>query len=317
MGQQGEQTLAAPTSSTTFVQRLHSDGTRHERIGTWFLQPVGKRPTLGRYLKELYARRHFIWADARARAFSAGRGMLLGNAWLVLQPFLNGMIYLLIFGIVLQVSRGVENYMGYLIVGVFLFQFTARSLEAGTSAVTGSKAMIRGFAFPRASLPISVMLRETINMVPVLATMLLLIIVVPPLEATSWSPPHAEISWRWLLFPAIFLLQAVFNLGIAFIAARLVFQVPDVRHLLQFVRRLWFYGSAVLFTFERFVSHPDIVAVLQLNPAFIVLDMSRDVLVYGVTPEPRSWLLLLGWATASLVLGFLYFWRAEERYGRQ
>lgn len=299
-----------------FVQNLQNDGPRREVVGRWFLKPVNKRPTLRRYLSDLYDRRHFIWADSRARAFSAGRGMVLGNAWLVLQPMLNGAIYFLIFGLILQASRGVENYMGYLIVGVFLFQFTGRCMQNGATAITGSKAMIRGFTFPRAALPIATVLREVVNMVPVLATMFFLIIVIPPIEATGWSPPHAEITWRWLLFPLVFLLQVAFNLGIAFFAARMVAQVPDVRHLLQFVQRLLFYGSAVLFTFERFVTDPEILAIMRLNPVFIVLDMSRDVLVYGVTPELQSWLRLTAWASGFLILGFLYFWRAEEHYGR-
>ncbi|MGC0145080.1 hypothetical protein ACPL7H_18995, partial [Pseudactinotalea sp. Z1732] len=111
-----------------FVQDLQSDGPRQEVIGSWFLKPVGKRPTLKRYLLDLWRRGHFIWADSRARAFSAGRGMILGNAWLVLQPMLNGAIYFLIFGLLLQTSRGIDRFVGYLIIGVFLFQFTARSL---------------------------------------------------------------------------------------------------------------------------------------------------------------------------------------------
>lgn len=154
-------------------------------------------------------------------------------------------------------------------------------------------------------------------MVPVIATMLLLITVVPPVEAQSWVPPHAEITWLWLLFPPVFLLHTLFNMGIALLVSRLVAQVPDVRHLLQFVQRLLFYGSAVLFTFERFVTEPDIVGILQLNPVFIILDMSRDVLVYGVNPELSSWLMLSTWALGFLILGFLFFWRAEERYGRE
>lgn len=300
-----------------FSRRPQPDGRRREVVGDWQLRPVSQRPPLRRYIAELWGRRFFIWTDARSRAFAVGRGTILGNAWLVLQPLLNGLIYLLIFGVLLGISRGMDNYMGYLIVGVFMFQFTARSLEGGATAVTGSKAMIRGFTFPRAALPISVVLRETLNMLPVVTTMLVLIVLVPPIEADGWSPPHADVTWRWLLFPAVFGLQAVFNLGIAFFASRIVAQVPDVRHLLQFVRRLWFYGSAVMFTFDRFVEDPDVLAVLELNPAFIVLDMSRDLLVYGVTPEPRSWLLLLGWAAGTAILGFLYFWRGEERYGRE
>ncbi|MGC0272882.1 ABC transporter permease [Pseudactinotalea sp. Z1739] len=300
-----------------FVQELQSDDPHKEVIGRWFLKPVGKRPALRRYLFDLWNRRHFIWADSRARAFSTGRGMILGNVWLVLQPLLNGAIYFLIFGVLLGTSRGIDRFVGYLIIGVFLFQFTGRSLTSGATAITGSKAMIRGFTFPRASLPISIILREALNMLPVIGTMLLLIVMVPSPDAAEMSPPHADVTWRWLLFPAVFILQTVFNVGVAFFAARIVAQIPDFRHLLQFVQRLWFYGSGVLYSFDRFVTDPQILAILGLNPVFIVLDMSRDLLLYGVSPEARSWLILGAWAVGTALLGFIYFWRAEERYGRE
>jgi teichoic acid transport system permease protein len=47
----------------------------------------------------------------------------------------------------------------------------------------------------------------------------------------------------------------------------------------------------------------------------VVLDMSRDLLLYGQMPDLRSWGLLVGWALLFGVGGFLFFWRGEERYG--
>ena len=47
------------------------------------LRPVGKRPPLGAYIRQTWRRRHFIWADARARALGTQRGTLLGNIWLI------------------------------------------------------------------------------------------------------------------------------------------------------------------------------------------------------------------------------------------
>lgn len=291
-----------------FVEQLRSEHHHHEVVGRWALSPVGRRPPLLTYIRTLHQRRHFIVADARARAFTGGRGMLLGNVWLVARPLLDGVTYFLIFGLLLQTSRGIENFIGYLLIGIFLFQYTGRSLSGGAGAITGGRNMIRGFTFPRASLPISVVLREAIGMIPVLVTMFVMILAIPP---------HADVTWRWALFPLIFALQTVFNLGVAFFAARLTAHVPDLTHLVGFVSRFWMYGSAVMFSFDQFVDHAGLLRILELNPAFIVLDMSRDVLLYATTPSATSWLTLTAWAVGTSVLGFLFFWRAEERYGRE
>lgn len=271
------------------------------------LRPVGRRPPLGTYIKQLWTRRFFIMADSRAKVASGTRQMVLGNAWLVIKPVLDGVVYLLIFGLLLRSSRGIDNFIGYLLIGVFMFQFTARCLSTGANSITGGRNLIRSFSFPRASLPIAAVLRETLSMIPVVVSMMVLILVIPP---------HAELSWRWALFPAVFALQLLFNTGIALFAARLVARVRDLTNVIAFVTRFWLYGSAVFFSYDQFVNHPTLLALMQANPLFVVLDMTRDTLLYARTPELTSWLTLAAWALVASVGGFVFFWRAEETYGR-
>lgn len=279
---------------------------RVEAVSQLGLKSVGRRPNMGDYLTALWRRRHFILADSRARVASGGQQMVLGQAWLVLKPVLDALVYLVVFGFLLQTDGGIDNFLGYLIIGVFMFQFTSRCLLQGGTSITGGKSLIHAFAFPRAALPIAAVVRETLSMLPVLCTMALLVVLLPP---------GADLSWRWALFPFVFALQIVFNMGIAFIAARLVAHLRDMTHVLSLVSRFWLYGSAVFFTIDRFKDLPEIVAIMRVNPVFVVLDMTRDLLLYATTPAASSWLLLAAWAAASLIAGFLFFWRGEERYG--
>ncbi len=279
-----------------------------ESVDVSRLKPVGQRPPLGAYVRSLWDRRHFIVADSRARAFSGNRDTLLGNAWLVGRPILDGLAYFLIFGVILGTSRGVDNFIGFLLVGVFLFSFTSRCLTGGAGVMASGKNLIRAFAFPRAAIPIALVLREAISMIPVIVTMLVMIVAIPP---------HASITWRWALFPLVLLLQLMFNAGLVFYAARITSAVPDLKMLLGFISRFWLYGSGVMFSLERFITHPTALEILQYNPAYCVLELSRDLLVYGRTPELTLWLTLGAWAVVTPVLGFLYFWAAEEDYGRE
>ena len=271
------------------------------------LRPVGRRPSIGNYLAALWKRRHFILADSRARVASGSQQMVLGQAWLVLKPVLDAAVYLVIFGFLLKTDAGIHNFLGDLVIGVFMFQFTSRCLLQGGKSSTGGKSLIHAFAFPSAALPIAAVVRDTLSMLPVLSAMALLLIVMPP---------GAHLSWRWMLFPLVFALQLVFNMGIALFAARLVSHVRDMTHVLALLSRFWLYGSAVFFTVDRFKDLPEIVTVMRVNPVFIVLDMTRDLLLYATTPSAVSWLLLSAWAVISVVAGFVFFWRGEENYGR-
>lgn len=290
------------------VAPFPDDRTNTEVVGAWTLKPVGKRAGLKTYIDHLAKRRHFIWADSRSRAFSGYRNTILGNLWLILMPVLDGLFYYIIFGLLLQISRDMENYIGYLLIGIFMFQYTSRSLNSGATAVTGARSMIRAFTFPRASLPIAVVTRETVSMLPVVLTMAALILTLPPRTA---------VSWHWIIFPAILGFHGLFNLGIAFFAARSTARIPDLRHLISFLTRFWRYGSAVMFPLDRYINDSTILAILELNPLFVIIDMYRQVLLNGEVPPIHSWLLLAAWSLGTALLGFLYFWRAEEQYGRE
>lgn len=280
---------------------------RGEVVSVVGLSPVGRRPPLPTYVTRLWARRHFIMADSRARVASGTRQLILGRIWLVLRPVMDGLVYLLVFGILLQTNRGIENFVGYLLIGVFMFGFTARSLNSGASSIVGGKNLIRAFTFPRVSLPIATALRETLNTLPGVAAMMVLIIVLPP---------HADVTWRWLLFPLVFTLQVLFNLGISMVAARLVTKIPDLTNVISFLTRFWLYGSAVFFSYDRFIDHPTILALMQVNPLFNVLDITRDILLYGNTPSWHSWAILAAWSICTALGGLIFFWRGEESYGR-
>jgi teichoic acid transport system permease protein len=49
------------------------------------------------------------------------------------------------------------------------------------------------------------------------------------------------------------------------------------------------------------------------------MDLIRFALIDGYGSEnlpPHVWAVALGWAVLLAVGGFVYFWKAEERYGR-
>src|ERR1051326_7559808 len=91
------------------------------------LRPSSARPTLAFYLRKVWERRHFIVAYATARNVSMYTEARLGQLWQVLTPLLNSAVYYLIFGVILGTNRGVPNFLGFLITGIFIFNFTQRA----------------------------------------------------------------------------------------------------------------------------------------------------------------------------------------------
>ncbi|SDN22165.1 teichoic acid transport system permease protein [Actinomyces ruminicola] len=270
------------------------------------LSPVGQRPRLGKYIAQLWQRRHFIWADARAKALGSQRGTLLGNAWLIVKPMLDSLVFFIIFGLLLQTSRGIENFIGYLIIGVTLFPPLQRAITGGAQVIQNGRNMIRGFSFPRAVLPISYTLRSAIDSLPPLLAVLLLVMALPP---------HALPTWHWVLIAPIFLLQFTFGLGLTFFTARITALLPDMRNIWPFLTQFWFYGSGVFFSYERFIDHPTMLAFMDVNPGYLILTMYRNCILYSTVPDARSWVMLIAWAFGTFALGFVFFWAKEVDYG--
>lgn len=279
------------------------------RYGTvTHLRQVGNRPPLREYFTELWDRRHFIWAGARGEALTRYANERLGALWYILRPLLDAAFYWVIFDLLLNIGRGMDNFVAFILVGVFMFQLSSRAITGGTNLIRGSKPMIRAFAFPRASLAVSLVVRDIFISLPAIGVMIVAIIAIPPHEVPSIT---------WSLFPVIFLLHTVLNLGLALLFGWFGALLPDVAQAMSFVSRLLMYGSAVIFPIDRFIDHPTLLAIVEANPLYIVLHLYRTTLIDGVVPPTTEWLSLLAWAFGLLLVGFALFWHDEERYGRE
>lgn len=289
--------------STTTGPDLAALARRHGMV------EVGGRPGLGSYLVQLWQRRDFIVTMARAGIVSANSQNRLGRFWLVLTPLMQGLVYAVIFGVLLNTRAGIENFIGYLVIGIFLFQYTAKALTDGSRAVTGNRKLIQVLSFPRAALPLSVSLRSMLTFVPALAAMFAVIVVAPEREV---------ITWRWLLIVPVFALMSLFNLGLGLLAARVVASVNDISQVIPFGLRIWFYTSGVFFSFDRFAGgNPTLRAVLEANPMHVYLTLARDAILYGQDSPASYWLQAVAWPVVLVVVGFLLFWVSEERYTRE
>ncbi|MDN5587072.1 MAG: ABC transporter permease [Brevibacterium sp.] len=270
--------------------------------------PVGRRTSLRSYLAALWNRRHFIIAESRAKMSSSTRKNLLGYGWLFLNPLLMVLAFWFIFGFILQSSKGIENFIGYLVIGVFFFQYTSKSMTGGTGAIRAGSSMIKGFQFPRAALPISTVVRNFLDFIPSVVVMAILIVAIPPAEV---------ITWRVLLVIPVIILQTIFNIGLACFLARVGHKVPDLTNFMSIVSRFWLYGSGVFFSIEdRLASHPAILTAMEFNPMHAYLSLVRNSLLYGVDSPIWMWASGILWAFGLLFVGFLFFWRGEESYGR-
>ncbi|MCL8017769.1 ABC transporter permease [Streptomyces sp. AS02] len=277
------------------------------------LSVSGARPSLPAYVRQLWARRHFISAFATAKLTAQYSQAKLGQVWQVMNPLLNAAVYYFIFGMLLGTSHGVQDYIPFLVTGVFVWTFTQSSIMAGTRAISGNLGLVRALHFPRAALPISFALQQLQQLLFSMAALVVILLCFGIPVAASWV----------LVIPALFL-QFAFNAGVAMVMARMGAKTPDIAQLMPFVLRTWMYASGVMFSITHVTSgHKGLPSwvpeLLQANPAAVYIDLMRFALIdsfHASQLPPHVWAIATGWALLAGVGGFIYFWKAEETYGR-
>jgi teichoic acid transport system permease protein len=296
--------------SQTAVARTDTGETLEELAHRYGLSSAGALPSLPAYTRQIWAYRHFIASYANARVSSSLGTTHLGMFWQVLTPLFNAAVYYVIFGVILNTKSGVDNFIAYLCTGIFIYGFTTSVVSGGVQAITSNLGLIRALHFPRASLPISVVLVEVRN---VLASMLVLITIV----LITGEP----ITLEWLLIVPALCLQTIFNAGLALFGARLGAKLIDVKNLVPFVMRIWMYGSAVLYPVQRFTEHLHgwKLFLVEANPLLVYIELMRHALMENVrlAGSPRLlWTQAAVWAVAVFAVGYVFFWRGEKGYGR-
>jgi teichoic acid transport system permease protein len=269
------------------------------------LTKVGSRPTLPSYVRSIWSRRAFLWVMASSRTYSRNQNNVLGQLWTVLNPLIVASVYLLVFGVILDTTGGTENYVGFVTVGIFIFTAIAASMTAGSTAITNNINVVRALSFPRAILPLSVALSEMLTLLPAIGVMIVIVLL-----------SGESITWAWLLLPVTLAMVLLFSAGCSMLAARIVVGARDLRNLIPVAIRLLRYVSGVFFSIEHYVGAFTWGAVLEYQPVAVYLTLLRSTLLAEVPATPSVWIAGGLWAVLFFVVGFVVFWGAEEKYGR-
>lgn len=272
------------------------------------LRPLDPHGSTRDYLRQMWGRRDFVVAMPMEEVRATHQDTLLGNVWHLGNPMLSVGVYYLVFGVILSADAGIDNYLLWLMVGVFSFGLTQRSVLGGATSIAANQGLMRAIRFPRALLPVSVVISRLLTFgfeLAVLAVVALL--------------TGEGVSLRWLLLPAVLAVHSALNLGGAFVAARLNDSFRDVQQIIPFVFRLLIYVSGVMFPLQRYLANddvPDIArTVINLNPLVTIIEMYRWVFL-GTSVDLTHLARTVTVAAVVLALGFTYFRGAEHRYGR-
>jgi lipopolysaccharide transport system permease protein len=224
--------------------------------------------------------RYLAWRDLRLRF----QNYALGALWVALQPLLPAAIFAVVFARILQPATSGVPYSLFALAGFVPWTFFSTAVSTASMAFVWNANLLNKVYFPRAVLPASAILGNSVDLG---AGMLLLL---------GWTifkgyPPR----WEWLLLP----LLCVYLASIAFVASLGLATANalnrNVKFAIPFLMQVWIYATPVVYPASLLPARAR--WLMGLNPLTGPLDCFRAVL-FRMPIDPR--LLLLSLCSAVL-----------------
>jgi lipopolysaccharide transport system permease protein len=227
-----------------------------------------------------------------------------GQIWWILDPLLQMAVYYILVTIIFQ--RSVPDYPLFLFAAILPWKWFSTTLNEATLSVTGRQSLIRQVQFPKIVLPTSAVVAGTVSFVFGLIA-LAIVYVFYPQRISVWI----------LTLPLIAAVQFVFTMAMGVLFAALNAFFRDIQNVLRHALRLWFYLSPALYSLDVIAkSHPEMYAILSLNPFAILFESYRAV-TWGTSPPDWFGLsVLLAFSVGLLFLALYVFKRAEPAFAR-
>jgi len=261
-------------------------------------------PPMPKYIKQVWDRRAYAVEVPLAEFRAQNLHTALGQLWHLLNPALQMGVYFLMFGVILDTDRGVDNFLMFLGAGLFCFRYSEAAAVKGARSLTANIGIIRSIRFPRALLPVSATVGQLLLVGPSIAVLCVLAL------ATGELP-----RWQWFLLVPTLMLQTLFAFGLACWTARFSYQWSDLPNLLPFMFRLLFYMSGVLYSVEKFIDSSLVRGLFTANPFYAFIELWR----YSFLNTPfrtEIWVSAVAWSVIASLSGLYIFKRSESTYGQ-
>lgn len=120
------------------------------------------------------------------------------------------------------------------------------------------------------------------------------------------------VSGVLIIVPLLILLQFVLTLGMAYALASFHVFFRDTQYLLSIALHLGFFLTPIFYSVEAMP--PRILVFYRLNPMFHLVESYRSVFMQGHAPTLETLLVLVGFSTLLLFLGYSVFARSHRGF---
>lgn len=210
--------------------------------------------------------REMIATDFKVRY----QGSVLGYFWTLLKPLFMFLVLYLVFAVIFNVGKGIDNFPIYLLLGIVLWSFFNETTTNGLMAVVNREDLIKKIKIPRWLVVVSASASALIN----LALNLVVVIIFALINGMDFR-------MTGLILPLYIVEIYVFALGLSLMLSALYVKYRDVSYIWEVVLQAGFYATPILYPLTL-VTDSLIQKIMILSPMAQAIQGARSIFV---TPQ--------------------------------
>lgn len=223
----------------------------------------------------------------------------LGILWSFLNPLLTMLVQYIVFSTLFK--SGIPNFALYLLTGIVCFNFFNEATSMTLLSITGNASLITKVYVPKYIYPVSRVFSSMINLllslIPLVAVMLI--------TGTAVRPAI-------LLLPyGLFCLLAL-CIGVGFILSTAMVFFRDTQFLWGVLSMLWMYMTPIFY--PESIIPAQFMTLYKCNPLYHIIRFIRILLIDGVSPEPKAYVLCFVVSVLPLLLGAFIFKKNQDKF---
>lgn len=224
---------------------------------------------------------------------------VLGMLWSFLNPLLTMSIQYVVFSTIFKST--IPNFIIYLLCGIICFNFFNEATNMCLSSIVGNATLINKVYVPKYIYPFSRTLSSGINLLLSLIPLLIMMLITKtPLRPSA------------LLLPFGLLMLFMLSYGIGLILATMMVFFRDTQFLWNIFSMLLMYLTPIFYPDSIIPDH--FMTVYKLNPLYHVIRFVRSILMDGVSPEPKAYLLCFIICFIPFLIGSVVFRKNQDKF---
>ncbi len=255
-----------------------------------------------RFFKDLYLYRELLKTSVKKDIGGKYKHSFFGILWSFINPLLQIAVYAIIFPLIIR--NNIPNYTVFMVCGLIPWNFFSTTISRSTWVIVDNGNIVKKVYFPRAILPFSLVLSETINFL--ISSIIML---------TFTLAYGMGVSKYILFYPILIIVQDVLMIGLSFIFSAITVYMRDIQHFIGVILQLLMYATPVVYSVETIPEN--FRWILKWNPMTYIIEGYRNILYNQTMPNMKMIGIIFLIGLAVSFIGYFIFQKLQKRFAEE